>query len=537
MGNNLLHTKSSEAPSYSNLLSKKSKESIFKDIKRLEDLELENLQRLMPGATSIDHFFNELRTIFEKNKQDMACLDKFSSTSIVQLVADAFGKNVEGKEAKDIEITIQINNKDIENKANKILKNLGLGKLVSGSNENEFKIGAGLNDKQLIIILKEFANLNNRKFDPTSMDVRHLKSYIIDKHKPEEYLTFGNIDTLEQYFNRKITIDPSKAPMKYKAEDLRGKTEVTNKQLNDAMKEIYSFIKYNLLNGASPQLLESFRICWLNNINPRVKETYSKFMMGASDTALHTTFGEFRGALILEYIHQLFDGKNPGPIGAKISDSLNHKEQLKADVTFLNGVGLQVKNYSDFNNIVDINTTLVKVANYGIFAKVNDVYDFFANYYFNTSFQENFNSEFENFQNTLSEDYFLEIASLQKDMEIDDSVLFYYMGNNSLIPAHAIYESYLIDNRAGAFKISNSATYTEVSSDEEFSETLINTTENSHPVSNRKNPLYYWRKIGGRNSNNWKNSVQNTMAWSNLVNNVRINGQFNMRALRQTYKF
>ena len=187
---------------------------------------------------------------------------------------------------------------------------------------------------------------------------------------------------------------------------------------------------------------EAFRRVWDANIQKNF-EGLALFEKGGSYTALVGAFGEFQAALLFEYVNQVAANSLMIPL---ISNSLKSGEQAKADVTILQQVGIQVKNYNPMSSrgLLETNIHPSKIQQYGAAMNMemfdSDFMDFLANYFFNRTYQEENSGNMQLLEDALGM-FFGDLANLAVADSINDTVSFYVIEGQYFVPGSYILEA------------------------------------------------------------------------------------------------
>lgn len=496
----VLHTNSEKYANFSfELPSIKSQDIIITQINYLQKIEARFYSSFFPGCGTIESFIQRLNEELRTFKQDSVFFRIFSNPNIIKELNKIFQITTKG----DIQgITIEINTDEVEIDLSELLTVEGIkiqgGKIKFGADANalkvffnkvfdrHFKVGKE-SKKALDKFIKELQQSNNE--DVLSKITPDLKD-IISSIKIE-----GSI-TKKAKIERKLSTTNF---MNYSAKDIKAAEngdEDIKKKLEEAKNNIKDFIfskayQYN----ASDNMITALRMTWETNFERKLSQM-AFWEKSGTISAIAGAFGEFQAALLHNYIKVVLQhSRLPQAI---ISETINQNEQPKVDVTFLKDIGVQVKNYNPFTTgsksdlfKSDIHPTkLVQYPDFNV--NQTDFFDFLTNYFFNSTYQAQNTGTFSALENRLG-DYFAEILSFDLSAEVTDTVTFYYINGQYLVPGSELlamaYSS--ITGGLDRSKVSITSAHNPIGSDKDFE--FINKAGIHHQ------PFSKWWEITGYN--------------------------------------
>ena len=160
-----------------------------------------------------------------------------------------------------------------------------------------------------------------------------------------------------------------------------------------ATRDIEHFICVELSEGATTALRTAIKWTWMKNFSAAQRDP-AFFFQGTTGSnfisAVQGSLGEFQAAVIFTFLEQTIGRRTA--YSTLIGDKLKHGEQLKTDVSIIQGLGLQVKNMNTIENngqtqlIRDLETNIHPNKLVSYLGENSNFLDFIANYYFNTDF-------------------------------------------------------------------------------------------------------------------------------------------------------
>lgn len=465
-GTPVLHTNSIYANKMSvSIKDMKRKESIGKGIRKTQLLNKEQQLYIKFGAKSYSGFKTKIQELLginiESENLDVEVLKRFSAENLKSYL-DRYSSYKNG-------IEIEQEYKYIFNfdKASKInlskefkdeLEKIGTVNLMDKT------ISLKLNTsttKKIKEILKKY---ENRKFKEDSKDKRALKKYLLELNKIDSKfieiiqegveIGSGNDNSNQNEIIAKYNIVAPNFPWsmtkKFMEEFqlLYGKEEL-NKALRDASNVINSFIE-ELSKGASKQLLDAIETVKKQMV-PDGVYIATIFKGNTSQnfkSAVQGIFGEFQAAVIFEYVknkakklNNQDNISNIEDIKAQVQGTERSEkgEQIKADVSLFEGMGIQIKNYT---SSLDLETNIHPDTFSGILEEngAQKFLFFLANYFFNKTYQNQKADLFSNVAKILVERDILFLMSFLKEDEKADAVTFYLINGEYFVPASQIME-------------------------------------------------------------------------------------------------
>ena len=310
------------------------------------------------------------------------------------------------------------------------------------------------------------------------------------------------------------------------------------KKIEEARNNIRDFLfnkaaQYN----ASDNMIAALRMTWETNFERKLSQM-AFWEKGGNVSAVAGAFGEFQAALLSNYIKVVLQhSRLPQAI---ISETINQNEQPKVDVTFLKDIGVQVKNYnpftsgskSDFFKSEIHPTKLVRYPDFNV--NQTDFFDFLTNYFFNSTYQNQNTGKFSALEDRLG-DYFAEILSLDLSAEITDTVTFYYISGQYLVPGSELLAMAYSSIVGGLDRSNVSITGPgPAGSDEDFK--FINKAGIHHQ------PFSKWWEITGYNKHDkvptFMPTSQNLTEYNNLINSkISIRTGFHYKSIEGLSRF
>lgn len=524
----LLHTDSSYGPQVSFPSDPGDKSQRLKSqIDTLKKKETTLYQRIF-GVSDYANFMKKLRELFN-NKNDQNTFRFFSNENIRSYL---YSKSDSGGDQVGIKFTITSDSIPLDNILNTLKKDV---EMLSGKDGINLSITAsgldvklGMDTKSVKEKINQYVGSNLKDgtgdlktvFSLISGKDNRLLRKLMSTINSSDIKISNTTDTREEFFiNTEV-----KDIFKYTAEDIKTALESKDPQLKEQMRQkledarskIREFIwNSSNMSAASKEMQDAFKIVWDRNIGEKDLTNLAFFEKGGVLNSMIGAFGEFQSALLFEYAN-LKGAKDPN-INAIISNTLKG-EQLKVDVTIAQ-LGFQIKNYDPNrkNKYLETNIHPSKLYNYDLPNIGYDFLDFLANYFFNASYKENNEGEFENLENYLGK-YFAELSNLAVSEQVDDVVSFYFISGNYLVPGSCILER-LLANQLSTKKVKIDGPKPPY--DDDFFEKFHEIRDRT-----RKEGLLsrYWVKRDGV----WSATSYNENRWESLVSHeISIRGGFN----------
>lgn len=415
-------------------------------------------QQYFNGCTTFEKFIENLRNLFSEKgcEQDKEILRNFGSENARAKLKTYFGTSYVS--ANNFQLTVRINNPSETKIDFKALQNLGEGITISPKH-GKIKLDIAVDESGIEKIKNSLNVIFNTRFDPKSSYKGGVKKFLdnIDS-RIEDYITIvDGVDSAKSSLKSGYTlVGGPNSPFRYTEEDITGaeNNPSIEADINSALKDIKQFFLspngMNIHNG-SPALRSAFELTWRTNIEAKFSQA-AFFMKGGVLNYLIGALGEFQTALINNYILRRAEGLTPEAI-SRISETIGQRQQSKVDVTVLKDIGIQVKNY-DLNifesarrGIMHTTNTPKKFLNElqktGAIddPTISTLESFIANYAFSADYRTLTNaSAFETAVKEIFETYYAEMYNFAVQADLDDTVLFYSIAGEYLIPASRILE-------------------------------------------------------------------------------------------------
>lgn len=449
----------------SSALQSKTGGTLTNQINNMKNREEAVYQRYFNNCKTFEQFIDNLRNLFsaEGYGQDKEILQNFGSENARAKLKAYFGTSYVS--ASNFQLTVNIKNPGRTNIDFKALQKLSKGnKGITISPENgktKIELNIGVDDDNIGKIKESLNLIFNTHFNPKSSYKGGVKNFLnnIDK-RIEDYITIvGGVDSAKSSLKSGYTlVGGPNSPFRYTEEDIAGaeNNPTIEADINSALKDIKQFFLspngMNIHNG-SPVLRSAFELTWRTNIETKFSQA-AFFMKGGVLNYLIGALGEFQTALINNYILQRARGLTPEAV-SRISETIGQRQQNKVDVTVLKDIGIQVKNYdlSVFESarqgiMYTTNTpkkflnalqTTGAITNKPDDTTISTLESFIANYAFSADYRTLTNaSSFENKVKEIFETYYAEMYNFAVQADLDDTVLFYSIAGEYLIPASHI---------------------------------------------------------------------------------------------------
>ena len=443
-------------------LKPKTDSALNQQIKNMEHRETKVYQQYFNGCTTFEKFIENLRNLFSEKGygQDKEILRNFKSENARAKLKAYFGTHYVG--ASNFQLKVEIEPSKITIDLKSLQKNLGEGITITPKPDDKIELNIGIdkNDKEKTKKIKQSLNLIfNTRFDPNSSYERGIKKFLnkVDDRVGDYITIIGGVDDAKNSLSSYTLVGGPNSPFRYTEEDISGaaNNSIGANDINSALKEIKQFFLspngMNIQNG-SPALRAAFELTWRTNIEAKFSQA-AFFMKGGTLNYLIGALGEFQTALINNYILRRAGRLTPKAI-SRISETIGQRQQSKVDVTVLKDIGIQVKNY-DLNifesarrGIMSTTNTPKKFLNTlqttGAINKPDDttistLESFIVNYAFSADYRTLTNAaSFEQRIKEIFETYYAEMYSFAVQADLDDTVLFYSIAGEYLIPASRI---------------------------------------------------------------------------------------------------
>ena len=400
--------------------------------KSLEQKELELYKNF--GATSFKDFMNKIRELFSNN-EDVRALRRFSANNLQSYLAqNASRSNIMGQEVtldfdvsrlKDLKIKINTKEVKADGKISFTLKYL---------------------PKEVKSKLNE---IFGKHYIPEKEGMRAVNKFISDQIK-NGTLAIESSNSPGNNSSVKTESFIPNYPWGLYIEEIReiekeGKGPAYD-ELKKAQNEIKDIVFLKLHGGDSysNELRRAMENVWNKNFGHASFSAIKFFKGGKTDkfiTAVQGSLGEFQAAVLFEYINIKFGNLSNKAVSVIRGNIFSGSEQARTDIEIFNNLGIQVKNFSiQDNKVSDFKTTMHpnKFAKYYLNDGESTTFlGFLANYFFNSTYKDKEKSNFQNLQTYLGT-RLGEIMNMAIKEEVADSVSFYYVGGQYLIPGSHI---------------------------------------------------------------------------------------------------
>lgn len=555
--NDVLHTYSPYGPNnyrpHSGIYKFGQKRNLENNIKALRDKENQFYSNIL-GTTvaSFADFLNQVGDKLKDFQQDTNALRALDNDRLTQALYRKYGFSTKGQWDQNAifsRLVVRLDTSVAEDTLNTYVKDIKKAIIaelqkIGQVNKSDLKLFVGGNIKAGTLTI--YFGLNKsaieKKLDETGLLKGIINATMGRKLKVEA-------QSLE-WFKNDILNDPNlislttnkkefvwEANSKLRTKDKEGNANpfaISKKGLakknigeqEEIEEEIKSFIMATIgYSQTSQQFQTVFQDAWRTQISSR-KLGIAGYTWNGAIANIVGAFGEFQTYVLFQYISHLFGKKTQG----QIADAFAGGEQLKADVQFFKGFGIQVKNYSGYGSELKelkFNIHPNKLIQY---PQINEwigssFSEYIANYYFNKDINRApFGEIIEGLKRA-----FAEIASMGTADNVPDTVCLYNLGGGYLIPASDLLEqvymqSYTLDDT----QVSITSAF-EGSTNKEFHKAKGKNGDKDEPDF-----LTYWEK----NGNGWTPKPANEALYSQMLNSkisiraVVPYGQF----LREGYK-
>ena len=440
-------------------LKPKTDSALNQQIKNMERRETKIYQQYFNGCTTFEKFIENLRNLFSEKGygQDKEILRNFKSENARAKLKDYFGTDYVS--ASNFQLKVKISNPSQTKIDFESLQKLG-EEITITPKHRKIELNIGIDEDGIKKIKQSLNLIFNTRFDPRSLYKGGIKKFLnnIDD-RVADYITIdGGVDNAKNSLSGYTLVGGPNSPFRYTEEDISGAANNPTgaNDINSALKEIKQFFLspngMNIQNG-SLALRSAFELTWRTNIEAKFSQA-AFFMKGGVLNYLIGALGEFQTALINNYILRRAGGLTPKAI-SRISETIGQRQQSKVDVTVLKDIGIQVKNYnlnifeSARRGIMSTTNTPKKFLNTlqttgAIINKPDDttistLESFIVNYAFSADYRTLTNvASFEQRVKEIFETYYAEMYSFAVQADLDDTVLFYSIAGEYLIPASRI---------------------------------------------------------------------------------------------------
>lgn len=535
--NDVLHTYSPYGPNnyrpHSGIYKFGQKRNLENNIKALRDKENQFYSNIL-GTTvvSFADFLNQVGDKLKDFQQDTNALRALDNDRLTQALYRKYGFSTKGQWDQNAifsRLVVRLDTSVAEDTLNTYVKDIKKAIIaelqkIGQVNKSDLKLFVGGNIKAGTLTI--YFGLNKsaieKKLDETGLLKGIINATMGRKLKVEA-------QSLE-WFKNDILNDPNlislttnkkefvwEANSKLRTKDKEGNANpfaISKKGLakknigeqEEIEEEIKSFIMATIgYSQTSQQFQTVFQDAWRTQISSR-KLGIAGYTWNGAIANIVGAFGEFQTYVLFQYISHLFGKKAQG----QIADAFAGGEQLKADVQFFKGFGIQVKNYSGYGSELKelkFNIHPNKLIQY---PQINEwigssFSEYIANYYFNKDINRApFGEIIEGLKRA-----FAEIASMGMADNVPDTVCLYNLGGGYLIPASDLLEqvymqSYTLDDT----QVSITSAF-EGSTNKEFHKAKGKNGDKDEPDF-----LTYWEK----NGNGWTPKPANEALYSQMLN-------------------
>ena len=489
-----IHTKTKYAGSEKGFtLSSRDEGSIANIIRNMEDRESQMYSQYFDGCSSFGDFLNRIKQCLLP--EDLGGFKSFSNEKIKTILQQSLR---EATVAYDVYLKVDDSNLNSINIMDELKKYLSANN-VQVTTSGELRFRATLKD---ISQLKSIVNsVLKTRYKTASKSVDSLKNRLKTEFENASFINITNSDNVvQEAFFPFSDIGANEISL------------LSIEEQNVLKNRIRTF--YELQSGYSTRS-NTFQKAFNETFDALpleffVKKSNLNYEIGAA--------GEFQIALLQNYLTLQGDKvKMTAWFKAKISDTLKSR-QSKVDVTLLNEWGIQSKNINEFypesSNIKQLHTTIfpIELGNYPNFPNSDGFCHWIANYYFNTTFQNEESGNMGEVKEALKS-YFIELAHLDFGQRMKDTVNLYWISGRYLVPASQIARQY-VSALSGTVSITSSW---DGMSNEEF-----------HYKNGEDSPQFTKYFLGNRYSG-WEATPQNASTYESLVSNriqIRTNFKF-----------
>ena len=532
--NNVLHTKSTYGPNDYKPGKFRQKRNYKNNIKALRAKESAFYSEVLDTTVpSFSEFVRQVREKLSTFQQDTNALRALDNDKLTQALYRKYGFSTKGQWDQDAtfsRLVVRLDTSVAEDTLNTHVKNIEQAIIAElqkigqvGKSDLKLSVNGNVKAGTLTIDFGLNKSAIEKKLDETGLLKGVVNAAMGRKLKVEA-------QSLE-WFKNQILNDPNlislttnkkefvwEANSKLRTKDKEGNANpfaISKKGLakknigeqEEIEEEIKSFIMATIgYSQTSQQFQTVFQDAWRTQVSSR-KLGIAGYTWNGAIANIVGAFGEFQTYVLFQYISHLFGKKAQG----QIADAFAGGEQLKADVQFFKGFGIQVKNYSGYGSELKelkFNIHPNKLIQY---PQINEwigssFSEYIANYYFNKDINR---APFIGIVEGLKR-AFAEIASMGTTDEVPDTVCLYNLGGGYLIPASDLLEqvyaqSYKLDDA----QISITSAF-EGSTDDAFHE------KKKGEDGKRKSPTFtkYWKK----NGDSWVPRPANEALYSQMLN-------------------
>lgn len=475
------------------------------------------------GETTFEGFRNKLREVFDE--KDMEVMRRFEPDRLENEIA-VLARDIPYDQA--VHFTFDFTKMQKETY-----------KLRDGfSNRDDFYFDINYNAAELKTELNKI--FKDRKFLPKSFSMERadalVHNWLAMKDNPLK-IQIGHFEGTgaDRKFIYEKDYEPPIIPnfpwgvtwQQYKDAETT-ESELIFKGIREAAQKIYEWLT-DFGRDASTEMQNAIQQVWtakfgpVSNLWTDNKKAFdaARFFSGGTKSnfigGVQGALGEFQMALLFQYL----TNKRATYLFPIIKgDVAQGGEQARTDVEIFEGMGLQVKNVSvitdkDGNSsfLRDLKTTIhpKKLADEYLAGVNNDFMGFLANFFFNKTYADKYEYEFEELTDALG-NWLGEVMNMAVRDKVEDVVTFYVFAGQYLVPCSQILE--LADKLALQQSVQITSSYKGLD-DKEYHKTQDGVA------------LYqtFWARD---DKNQWQHTAQNEKTYKNLVSrSISIRTNFN----------
>lgn len=543
--NNLLHTYAEKWMSDFNINFPfvKNDEQLYKKLKYLEKVE-SNFYKHMTGNPKINTYGQFMAFLRDGylSENDNKVLQRFQNHLLKNYLRQLESSEMhKGLYSMTIDLSITPKSKEEEKKVNqqisKTINSLTKSGFSVENNNGLLKIiNFSLSTKNLKKIMnKVYKSGLKTSGSSTSKLIEQLNNHASDIVLFDSGL---QVDSLTEVFK----VNVASFPWGYKMKDLKqAQEEQDNSFLKEGVKKALETVRKFIINtlgqGASIEMKTALERTWKELIGPQEASflNFSFFSQGGNFVnGVIGALGEFQTATIINYL--LIKNNIPITQARIVANEFGRTQNQKGktDVQIKNDInkwGIQVKNYNIFNTKETIGTNIhpFELQQAFYFSKANlnvaEFYTFVTNYVFNETYQEtNGENDLEMFRLFMKQEL-ANLMSFTTSKEIKDTVEFYMIGGNSLVPAsfiiRAIWQTEKEAKQDSLYTPINIKSSFQGMTDEEWHDKTEAREENGNLIAFKPYKTY-WEKDPEKpwgQADSWKPTPENRNLYGRLISN------------------
>lgn len=482
------------------------------------------------GVNNYVDFMTLVRTDFIKSEGDRQVLSNFSYDGLNATLYSAF-RNLSRNyhNAEDYEVTINIKDTatpEIQKTVQKMFKEV-FGKDAEFTGNFKISIDSPLLFKLINKSQKSSKSTTVMSSHKASAGrIKDVETLETEMAKDNSWLQINIVDSASRQTNyslseiMKADEQEYRFPWGYKKDDIiRAESDP---KLRERIQEAYEQVKNYVINtlgaGASPNLKRALQITWVKKMGTQLTQDFSFFEKGRASNSLKGAMGEFQTAAMMELFYLQYAG-NTGKTVAKIMGDTDSTGGL-ADVSVFDDFGIQVKNFTEMatKKREDVGAT-ISIGNITKYFSnedsAKDTRIFFANYFFNKTYQEKMKNLYDNLSMQLAQMHYI-LLSLSVASE-DNKVSFYLISGKYLVPASEILKS--IQDDSSNFQSNGKPVYTKQigATDEEYADNLYKK---------------YWQANNSDGRVYYTPTTENENLYNSLVyTNIHVKSSFNYKRI------